>query len=52
MPHAENQAMTEPVINGEKVHSQFLDVSHMFSFLFFFLLYSLSVFLLMQETDG
>ena len=28
MPHAEPKKMGENVVNGEKVHSHFLDVSH------------------------
>lgn len=27
MPHAEKEIIAEPVVNGEKAHSQFLDVS-------------------------
>lgn len=27
MPHAEKEIITEPVVNGEKAHSHFLDVS-------------------------
>lgn len=27
MPHAEKETMAQPTINGEKAHSQFLDVS-------------------------
>jgi hypothetical protein len=26
MPHADSDKMGEPIVNGEKVHSQFLDV--------------------------
>ena len=28
MPHANSETMGEPVVNGEKVHSQFLNVSY------------------------
>ena len=29
MPHAETETMAQPTVNGEKAHSQFLDVSHL-----------------------
>ena len=29
MPHAEKEIMAQPTINGEKAHSQFLDVSRL-----------------------
>ena len=32
MPHAEKETMAQPTINGEKAHSQFLDVSRLLLF--------------------
>jgi hypothetical protein len=34
MPHAEPEKMGQTTVNGEKVHSHFIDVSDLWSFIF------------------